>query len=117
MQRLDARVAEEVLRFALFKEVLRRTRRKKRKLNNGAVEALDEDDEDGEAEGASDEESEEEEEAPQRMATPKPKAKPVPKPSPGAAWDADDVQMGDGPDVAADAAADSQGIRPDRYVS
>ncbi|KAI0823030.1 ATP dependent DNA helicase [Trametes gibbosa] len=96
VQRLDARVAEEVLRFALFKEVLRRTRRKKRKLNNGAVEALDSDDEGGEAEGASDEESEEEEEAPQRMATPKPKPKPVPKPSPGAAWDADDVQMGDG---------------------
>ncbi|KAI0662516.1 ATP dependent DNA helicase [Cubamyces menziesii] len=113
VQRQDAKVAEEILRFALFKEVLRRTRRKKRKLNNGAVEAMDEDDEDGEAEGDS-EESDEEEEAPQRMATPKPKdkAKEVKKLTPEPQWD-NDVQMGDGA-PAGDAAADGQGIRPDR---
>ncbi|KAI0639086.1 ATP dependent DNA helicase [Trametes polyzona] len=112
VQRQDAKVAEEILRFALFKEVLRRTRRKKRKLNNGAVEALDDDDEEGEGEGESDEESDEEE-APQRMETPKPKPKPVEKPSPSAGWDNDDVQMADG--AGADGAAgQEQGIRPDR---
>ncbi|KAH9891007.1 ATP dependent DNA helicase [Cubamyces lactineus] len=113
VQRQDAKVAEEILRFALFKEVLRRTRRKKRKLNNGAVEAMDEDDEDGEAEGDS-EESDEEEEAPQRMATPKPKdkAKEVKKLTPEPQWD-NDVQMGDGA-PADHAAANGQGIRPDR---
>ncbi|KAI0336153.1 ATP dependent DNA helicase [Cubamyces sp. BRFM 1775] len=114
VQRQDAKVAEEILRFALFKEVLRRTRRKKRKLNNGAVEAMDEDDEDGEVEGESDE-SDEEEEAPQRMETPKPKdkAKEVKKLTPEPQWD-NDVQMGDGVPAGGAAAADGQGIRPDR---
>ncbi|KAI8995425.1 ATP dependent DNA helicase [Trametes punicea] len=113
VQRQDAKVAEEILRFALFKEVLRRTRRKKRRLNNGAVQAVDEDDdEDGEAEGESDEESEEEEEVSKRMETPKPKANAVEKPAPEPEWD-NDVQMGDGVD-AAGAAGEQQGIRPDR---
>jgi DNA replication licensing factor MCM3 len=55
----DAQVAEEILRFALFKEVLKREKRKKRKLNNGrssqAVEGSDSEDEsdaDGEEEVA-----------------------------------------------------------------
>ncbi|OSD05902.1 ATP dependent DNA helicase [Trametes coccinea BRFM310] len=112
VQRQDAKIAEEILRFALFKEVLRRVRRKKRKLNNGAVEAVEDDDEDGEAEGESDEESDEEDEAPQRMATPKPKAKEIEKPAPEPQWN-DDVQMDDHP-PAADPAAEQQGIRPDR---
>ena len=43
----DALAAEEILRFALFKEVLKPERRKKRKLNNGQP---------GEGEGSSDEE-------------------------------------------------------------
>ena len=43
--------AEEILRFALFKEVLKAPRRKKRKLNNGQV-----------VDAASDEEDDEEEE-------------------------------------------------------
>ncbi|CDO70223.1 hypothetical protein BN946_scf184942.g23 [Trametes cinnabarina] len=111
VQRQDAKVAEEILRFALFKEVLRRVRRKKRKLNNGAVEAVDDDDEDGEVEGESDEESDEDEEAPERMATPKPKAKEVKKVTPEPQWD--DVQMNDGAQ-AAEPAAEQPGIRPDR---
>ncbi|KAI0666348.1 ATP dependent DNA helicase [Trametes maxima] len=117
VQRQDAKIAEEILRFALFKEVLRRTRRKKRKLNNGAVDAIDEDDEDGEAEGESDEGSdEEEEEASQRMATPKPKAakvKEVEKPAPETQWD-NDVTMVDGANGAAAGGGGQQGIRPDR---
>lgn len=35
MDERDALAAEEILRFALFKEVLKPERRKKRKLNNG----------------------------------------------------------------------------------
>ena len=58
MKPQDARVAEEILRFALFKEVLRRQHRKKRKLNNGAVVTHDEDDEDDDAEDESDESDE-----------------------------------------------------------
>lgn len=44
----DAMAAEEILRFALFKEVLKQTRRKKRRLNNGQLVdvASDEGDED-----------------------------------------------------------------------
>ena len=53
----DAKVAEEILRFALFKEVLRRQHRKKRKLNNGGANAVD-DDEEGEGEEESDSEDE-----------------------------------------------------------
>ena len=110
----DAKVAEEILRFALFKEVLRRQHRKKRKLNNGGANAVD-DDEEGEGEEESDSEDEEEEEAPQRMEMPKPKGKsPAPaKASPAPQSQDDDVQMGD---AEAGGLADG-GIRPDRCVS
>lgn len=49
----DARQAEEIMRFALFREVPKRQRRKKRKLNNGPAAQKGSDDADG-----SDEESE-----------------------------------------------------------
>lgn len=55
MEASDAEAAHEILRFALFKEVLKRERRKKRKLNTGMAEGTD--DESGE--GDSDEEEEE----------------------------------------------------------
>jgi len=59
----DAEAAHEILRFALFKEVLRPERRKKRKLNSGmAVDGSDEE-EDGEG-------SEDEAEATKRMDMP-----------------------------------------------
>jgi DNA replication licensing factor MCM3 len=46
--------AEEILRFALFKEVLKPERRKRRKLNNGQI--IDEDEEEEEdAEGEEEE--------------------------------------------------------------
>ncbi len=56
----DAMAAEEILRFALFKEVLKPERRKKRKLNSGRGESADTDGEtDAEdAEGEADEQVE-----------------------------------------------------------
>ena len=112
-------MAEEILRFALFKEVIRRKHRKKRKLNSGVAGAHEGDeDEDGEESDESDEEEEEEEEAPKRMEMPKGKGKsptPVPaKPKPVADHDPD-VQMGDG-DGAPPAGLDNGGVRPERWV-
>ena len=119
MQRQDARVAEEILRFALFKEVLRRKRHKKRKLNNGAVQTLGEGSGDEDGDESSSDESEEEEE-PKRMATPKAKGKsptPVPAKKPAVPLpDADgDVEMEDG-DGAGEAGLVNGAIRPERCV-
>ncbi|KAE9401976.1 ATP dependent DNA helicase [Gymnopus androsaceus JB14] len=60
----DAKEAETIMRFALFKEVPKRQRRKKRKLNHGAAAARK-----GSESGDEDEEEseEEEEDPPQRM--------------------------------------------------
>ncbi|EAU93216.1 ATP dependent DNA helicase [Coprinopsis cinerea okayama7 len=66
----DAIKAEEIMRFALFRQVPKRQRRKKRKLNHGGVRKRT----DGDAEGSSDEgesESEDENEnVDQRMSMP-----------------------------------------------
>ncbi|WVQ82394.1 hypothetical protein IAT38_004522 [Cryptococcus sp. DSM 104549] len=48
----DAMAAEEILRFALFKEVVRPERRKRRKLNRGGSGELDSDEESEEEEAA-----------------------------------------------------------------
>ncbi len=67
----DASAAEDILRYALFKDVVKRQRRKKRKLNHGGASAH-RDDDDGE-EGSDDEdddENSEEEVPPERMAAP-----------------------------------------------
>jgi DNA replication licensing factor MCM3 len=65
----DAKVAEDILRFALYKEVFKRERRKKRKLNTGgALRDADHSDDDEDGEGSDDDE--EEEEPPQRMSMP-----------------------------------------------
>jgi DNA replication licensing factor MCM3 len=136
----DASAAEDILRYALFKEVVRRQRRKKRKLNHGGASARR--DEDGEEEEGSDEEddgenSDEEQVVvpPERMTT---AAAPVPAKTAktdGAAaaargisqdpiWGAadtqsDDVQMDLDPTAAAvvTASDDRSGIRPDRCVT
>jgi DNA replication licensing factor MCM3 len=55
IQEKDAQVAEAILQYALFKEVLRRPKRKKRKLNNSAsgnavIDGSEESDEDSEEE-------------------------------------------------------------------
>lgn len=66
----DAKEAEAVLRFALFKEVLKRKRvakRKKRRLNAGGATAPGADSEEDSEEGSSEEE---EEQPPARMSMP-----------------------------------------------
>jgi DNA replication licensing factor MCM3 len=67
----DASAAEDILRYALFKDVVKRQRRKKRKLNHGGASARrDDNEEEEEDEGSDDEDGEnsEEEVAPERMA-------------------------------------------------
>jgi DNA replication licensing factor MCM3 len=69
VQVVDAKAAEEIMRFALFKEVLKRQRRKKRKLNSGAAAGAKSKDGD-ETDDESDEESSDEQDSPQRMSMP-----------------------------------------------
>jgi DNA replication licensing factor MCM3 len=69
----DASAAEDILRYALFKDVVKRQRRKKRKLNHGGASARRDDGGEEEDEGSDDDEdgenSEEELEIPpERMA-------------------------------------------------
>lgn len=69
----DARRAEEIMRFALFKEVPKRQRRKKRKMVNGTVNGTrkgDEEDAEGSSEDESDGEEDGDEGEQQRMTTP-----------------------------------------------
>ena len=119
----DASAAEDILRYALFKDVVKRQRRKKRKLNHGG--ARDEDGEEGSDED--DENSEEEEVPPERMAAPVPAVKTAKAITDDAArgisqdpiWGAadtqsEDVQMNLDPTAAVDASDDRSGIRPDR---
>ncbi|KAJ6574636.1 ATP dependent DNA helicase [Mycena capillaripes] len=78
VEETDAQEAEIIMRFALFKEVPKRERRKKRKLNTGGASR-----EDGDSEG---EESDEEATTPTRMSMPpqagKDKGTPTPEPDP-----------------------------------
>lgn len=70
VQEKDARAAEALLRFALFKEVARRQRKnKKRRLNTGGSARLG-GDHDSDEEESEEEESDEEEEEPKRMSMP-----------------------------------------------
>jgi len=57
VERVDAKQAEEIMRFALFREVPKRQRRKKRKLNSGAAvrKGSDGSDDDGESDDSDDE--------------------------------------------------------------
>jgi DNA replication licensing factor MCM3 len=73
----DASAAEDILRYALFKEVVKRQRRKKRKLNHGGASARGEDDGEGSDEDENDENSDEEEVPPERMSA----RAPVPVPA------------------------------------
>lgn len=64
----DAQVAEEILRWALFKEVIKRKRHtKKRKLNTGAAVVRSSDSEDEDADGSEEEDDEEEATQTERM--------------------------------------------------
>jgi DNA replication licensing factor MCM3 len=70
----DAKLAEQIMRFALFKEVVRakRQKRKKRKLNDGEAAGGNEEGESDEEE--TDEDAEGEDEASERMTMPAPRA-------------------------------------------
>ena len=117
VQQRDAMAAEEIMRFALYKEVLKRQRRKKRKLNDGGASGTREDDEEGSEEETDGGDDEDEIEAPERMSVPPTKGKDVPQPSQDPIWgdDSQDVQMEIGQPPAA-APADDRGIRPERYA-
>lgn len=104
------------MRFALYKEVLKRERRKKRKLNNGDATGVKGDDDD-----ESDEESDEEEdeEAPKRMSAPPApaKGKEVPQATQDPIWgdSSQDVQMDIEQPPVAEPTNDG-GVRPERCV-
>ncbi|KAJ7462807.1 MCM2/3/5 family-domain-containing protein [Mycena galericulata] len=122
VEEADAKEAEVIMRFALFKEVPKRERRKKRKLNTGGASR-----DDGESEG---EDSDDEPAPPARMSMP-PQAKakgspsPEPEPAPAAAaatqdpiWgeDSQDVTMDidEPPAAGAGSAAEDGGIQTQR---
>lgn len=117
----DARLGEEIMRFALFKEVPKRERRKKRKMNDGkAVRKGGEDGEteDGESDGESDEEQ-----VTQRMSMPPAQqptrpgtSAPPEDPIWGDGTQPEDVDMADAEDLAVPAASSSFNgdIRPER---
>ncbi|KAI0067929.1 ATP dependent DNA helicase [Artomyces pyxidatus] len=123
VEQRDASAAEEILRFALYKEVLKRQRKnKKRKLNDkrerrkGGHGEEESDEEEGEGE-----ESDEEEPAPERMtAAPVPaKAKsvePQRQPTQDPIWGVDSQTQDDGMDVDPPGPTDNGngGIRPER---
>lgn len=108
-------MAEELLRFALFKEVPKRQRRTKRKLNNGVAKQSKE----GEGSDESgDEEDEEEPQSPARMEMPiQDKGKTVAdnqqNQDPARGEDSQDIRMNE--QVLAGPTGDG-GIRPERYV-
>ncbi|KAF8272960.1 ATP dependent DNA helicase [Lactarius quietus] len=106
----DASAAEDILRYALFKEVVKRQRRKKHKPGQGGAGARgDEDGEEGSDEDE-DEQASEEEATPERMAVPAPpitKAKAIDRATPD-----QDVQMD--VDPTASTVEASTGINPDR---
>ncbi|KAI0932618.1 MCM DNA helicase complex subunit, variant 2 [Taiwanofungus camphoratus] len=115
VQENDAKMAEELLRFALFKEVPKRQRRTKRKLNNGVAKQSKE----GEGSDESgDEEDEEEPQSPARMEMPiQDKGKTVAdnqqNQDPARGEDSQDIRMNE--QVLAGPTGDG-GIRPERYV-
>ncbi|CAL1696311.1 unnamed protein product [Somion occarium] len=114
----DAEQAEAILRFALYKEVLRRKARKKRKLNHGGAVQGEGSDVDTDGEGE-EEDEDEDEEVPARMERPQPeKAKDIPDPNANRdpIWgdSTQDIEM-DGVEPAVGPTEDG-GIRPERVA-
>ncbi|KAL7421554.1 MCM DNA helicase complex subunit [Cryptotrichosporon argae] len=113
----DAQAAEELLRFALFKEVLKPERRKKRKLNNGiAASDSDSEEEDAEAEeeeeegGVTEQDRQRARDKAKRMEGPGPSRQPSATPRPAQAQgDDDDVDMAGAEDVLAEEALADDG--------
>lgn len=113
VQAKDAQVAEEILRFALFKEVVKREKRKKRKLNTGVAAVAGDGDSEGEDEDA--EGSEEEEEAPPQRMADKSKQAPAPQP-PVAGSPTQDTEMTEGDTTVVAGSTEDGGIRKERYA-
>lgn len=122
VERTDAKQAEEIMRFALFREVPKRQRRKKRKLNNGAA-VRKGSDADGSDDGETDD-SEDEQEPAERLTSPtasrsRSSAPPAAQPPEDPIWgdDSQDVQMAvDQPVPTAVPGSTGDGkVRPDRY--
>lgn len=114
MERADAVEAEIILRFALFKEVPKRQRRKKRKLNDGN--AVRKGEGSGSDESESGESGDEADQPNERMSMP-PQAPRNPE-TQDPIWgeDSQDVQMSDAPLQAPPPAVGSNDgrIRPER---
>lgn len=124
VERRDAKQAEEIMRFALFREVPKRQRRKKRKLNNGA--AVVKGSNDGSDDGETDESEDELEPASaERMTTPtasrsRSTAPPAAQPPVDPIWgdESQDVEMAEDQAIPVSTALptnDGQ-IRPERYI-
>jgi DNA replication licensing factor MCM3 len=108
----DAIEAEGLLRFALFKEVIKRKRvtRKKRKLNAGTAHARA---------GSDDDESDEDESSEDEANTPlaPPAAKKAAEPEKESQWDSQDTLMDSlAPPPAAAGPNEDGTVRPERYV-
>jgi DNA replication licensing factor MCM3 len=119
VERIDAKQAEEIMRFALFREVPKRQRRKKRKLNNGASVRKGSDGSDGD-----DDESDEsgDEPAPvERMTSPvATTAAPVPIPEDSMLGDeSQDVTMSvdEQPATVPSGTTNNSNVQADRYVA
>ena len=107
VQERDAQVAEEILRWALYKEVVKRKKHtKKRKLNTGAAIAQQDNDSDEDEDAEGSDEDEEETQTERMPDVPKPKAvTPVPK----------DIPMADTAPPAG--VTEDGGITEQRYAS
>lgn len=146
MEERDASAAEDILRYALFKDVIKRQRRKKRKLNHGGAAARRDDGGEEDEDGSDDEDGENSEEElevpPERMAAPVPATANIKAKDAAAAaaavgglgaprgisqdpiWGAaatdsqsqEDVQMDLDPTHPVAGSDDHSGIRPDRCV-
>ena len=121
VEQADAKQAEEIMRFALFREVPKRQRRKKRKLNSGAAVRKGSD-----ADGSEDEtdESEDEEQPAERMTSPSASGSrstvpPAAQPPEDPIWgdDSQDVTMAEDHPVptAIPGPSGDGSVRPDRY--
>ena len=106
--------AEEILQFALFKEVLKRRRRKKRKLNNGAAVGKTGDGEEEESDEASDNEDDVAEQAPLVKVVPTGKQL-QPDKEKDSVWD-DGTQDAMPVDDSPDATGTNAAVNPERYA-
>ncbi|KAG6837868.1 MCM DNA helicase complex subunit [Arthromyces matolae] len=114
VEEADARQAEEIMRFALFKEVPKRQRRKKRKLNDGGAARKGADKEDSEEES---DESDDEMDAPvERMTVPPHSVASPQRQQPDPIWgdESQDIQMETNQSIPTSGPGDDGKIRPER---